>query len=172
MTLRFASPIHVLASFVLILMAPSATFAQAPDSTAAAAQQPGQQPSLERPQVFFPMADQPQMEMHHHGQIQEVMPHFPRLGDSQHVVTGPIYELEELERMAITSNPTLVQAQRGIEAARGRERQAGLYPNPVVGYSSDEIRGGSYGGGEEGFFAEQIGHSWRQTQPESQGGRC
>jgi len=155
MTLRFASPIHILASFVLILMAPSATFAQAPDSAAAAAHQPGQQPPQERPQVFFPMADQPQMEMHHHGQSQEVMPHFPRLGDSQRVVAGPIYELEELERMAIASNPTLAQAQRGIEAARGRERQAGLYPNPVVGYRGDEIRGGSYGGGEEGFFVEQ-----------------
>lgn len=155
MTPRSTSPVSVLASFVLILMGASPTFAQAPDSGAAAAHPSGQQPSQERPQVFFPMADQPQMEMHHHGQIPKVMPHFPHLGDSQRVVSGPIYQLEELERMAISNNPTLAQTQRAIEAARGRERQTGLYPNPVVGYSGDEIRGGSYGGGEQGFFFEQ-----------------
>ena len=33
--------------------------------------------------------------------------------------------------------------------------QAGLYPNPTVGHRGDEIRGGSYGGGEQGFFVQQ-----------------
>jgi cobalt-zinc-cadmium efflux system outer membrane protein len=155
MTLRFASHVCVLVGFVLILMGGRTTFAQAPDPGAAAAHPSRQQPSPDRPQVFFPMADQPQMEMHHHGQIPEVMPHFPRLGDSQRVVSGPIYQLEELERTAIASNPTLAQTLRAIEAARGHELQVGLYPNPVVGYIGEEIRGGSYGGGEQGFFVEQ-----------------
>lgn len=114
-----------------------------------------QQPAQERPRVFFPMAEQPEMEMHHHGQIPEVMPQFPRLGDSQRVVSGPIYQLSDLEEMATKNNPTLSQAQRAVEAARARKLQVGLYPNPVVGYQGDEIRGGSYGGGEEGFFVEQ-----------------
>jgi cobalt-zinc-cadmium efflux system outer membrane protein len=108
-----------------------------------------------RPEVFFPMADQPEMEMHHHGQISVVMPQFPRLGDSQRVVSGPIYELKDLEKMASDHNPTLAQAQREIEAAREQKLQAGLYPNPTVGYKGDEIRGGSYGGGEQGFFVQQ-----------------
>ena len=155
MTLRIKNHVCVLASVVLMLIGASTMFAQAHDSGAAAARPSGQQPSQQRPQVFFPMADQPQMEMHHHGQIPEVMPHFPHLGDSQRVLSGPIYQLEELERMATASNPTLAQAQRAIEAARGRELQVGLYPNPVVGYSGEEIRGGSYGGGEQGFFVEQ-----------------
>jgi len=123
-------------------------------STSAARQNSGQQPSQE-PQVFFPMADQPEMEMHHHGEIPEVMPQFPRLGNSQRVVAGPVYQLEDLERMATAQNPTLGQAQRAVEAARGRERQSGLYPNPTVGYVGEEIRGGVYGGGEQGFFVEQ-----------------
>ena len=114
-----------------------------------------QQRSLERPHVFFPMAEQPEMEMHHHGQIPEVMPQFPHLGDSQRVVSGPIYKLLDLEEMAAKNNPTLSQAQRAVEAAQARKLQVGLYPNPVVGYQGDEIRGGSYGGGEEGFFVEQ-----------------
>ncbi len=130
--------------------------AQSAESGTAARQQgSGQQPLQPRPKVFFPMAEQPEMEMHHHHEIPEVMPQFPRLGNSQRVVTGAIYQLEELERMATAHNPTLAQAQRAIEAARGRELQAGLYPNPVVGYIGEEIRGGSYGGGEQGFFVEQ-----------------
>lgn len=101
------------------------------------------------------MAEQPEMEMHHHGEIPEVMPQFPRLGDSQRVVAGPVYQLEDLERTATEHNPTLAQAQRAVEAARARTRQSGLYPNPTAGYEGEEIRGGSYGGGEQGFFVEQ-----------------
>ena len=88
-------------------------------------------------------------------EIPEVMPQFPRLGNSQRVVSGPTYQLEDLERMATAHNPTLIQAQRAVEAARGRQRQSGLYPNPTVGYEGEEIRGGVYGGGEQGFFVEQ-----------------
>src|SRR4029077_11706485 len=41
-------------------------------------------------------------------------------------------------------------------AANARRQQAGLYPNPTVGYTADEIRGGSVGGGKQGFFVEQT----------------
>jgi cobalt-zinc-cadmium efflux system outer membrane protein len=101
------------------------------------------------------MADQPEMEMHHHGEIPEVMPQFPHLGDSQRVIPGPVYQLEDLERMATEHNPTLEEAEHAVDASRGRERQSGLYPNPTVGYEGEEIRGGIYGGGEQGFFVEQ-----------------
>jgi len=158
--LRFAVFTSLLASSQLVS---TTTFSQEPQRdahrqhtpTSAAQQNSGQQPSTAAPQVFFPMADQPEMEMHHHGEIPEVMPQFPRLGDSQRVAPGPVYQLDDLERMATAHNPTLGQAQRAVEAARGRERQSGLYPNPTVGYEGEEIRGGTYGGGEQGFFVEQ-----------------
>jgi outer membrane protein, heavy metal efflux system len=113
--------------------------------------------STDAPQVFFPMADQPEveMQMHHHGQIPEVMPQPPRLGNSQRVVTGPTYQLEDLVRIAAEHNPALAQAQRAVEAAQANARQSGLYPNPTAGYEGEEIRGGSFGGGEQGFFVEQ-----------------
>ncbi len=135
-----------------------AAFSQTPapvPAGSANAQSGEQQPKKQRPEVFFPMTEQPEMEMHHHGQISVVMPEFPRLGESQRVVSGPIYELKDLEKMASAHNPTLAQAQREIEAARAQKLQAGLYPNPTVGYRGDEIRGGSYGGGEQGFFVQQ-----------------
>src|SRR5215510_12718517 len=47
--------------------------------------------------------------------------------------------LEDLERMALANNPTLAQADAAIRAAEGRRKQAGLWPNPVVGYEGDGI---------------------------------
>jgi outer membrane protein, heavy metal efflux system len=67
----------------------------------------------------------------------------------------PTITLAQLEEIALTNNPTLRQAQAEIRVAAGRRRQAGLYPNPVVGYTGEEIRGGSFGGGQHGFFVEQ-----------------
>jgi outer membrane protein, heavy metal efflux system len=63
--------------------------------------------------------------------------------------------LEELQQMALANNPTLGQAKAGVTAATGRTRQAGLWPNPTVGYVGEEIRGGSYGGGQHGVFIQQ-----------------
>ena len=63
--------------------------------------------------------------------------------------------LSELEQMALSSHPALAQAAAEIRAAEGRKRQAGLYPNPTVGYQGEQIRGGVQGGGEQGFFVAQ-----------------
>jgi cobalt-zinc-cadmium efflux system outer membrane protein len=63
--------------------------------------------------------------------------------------------LEQLEQMAIEHNPTLKQAEAELRAAEARKRQAGLYPNPTVGYQGEQIRGGSFGGGEQGAFVQQ-----------------
>jgi outer membrane protein, heavy metal efflux system len=63
--------------------------------------------------------------------------------------------VEKLQAMALQNNPTLAQAAANIRAAEGRGRQAGLYPNPTVGYQGEEIRGGSFNGGEQGFFVQQ-----------------
>lgn len=63
--------------------------------------------------------------------------------------------LAALEDMALRNNPTLVQARAQIEAARGRARQAGLLPNPLIGYTAEEVSGGPIiRGGEHGFFLE------------------
>ncbi len=64
--------------------------------------------------------------------------------------------LEELEQMALANNPTVVQAQANLRVTAGLARQAGLYPNPTVGYYGDEIRGGVIGGGKQGGFVSQT----------------
>jgi outer membrane protein, heavy metal efflux system len=90
---------------------------------------------------------------HHHD---EVRPEYPRLGRAQEGAKLPLMTLEQFEKIARESNPTLRQAEAEIRAANARRQQAGLYPNPTVGYTADEVRGGSVGGGKQGFFVEQT----------------
>jgi cobalt-zinc-cadmium efflux system outer membrane protein len=63
--------------------------------------------------------------------------------------------LEKLQQMALQNNPTFGQSAANIQAAQGRKQQSGLYPNPTVGYQGEQIRGGSFHGGEQGFFVQQ-----------------
>jgi cobalt-zinc-cadmium efflux system outer membrane protein len=63
---------------------------------------------------------------------------------------GLHYSLNELQAMAIASNPILVQAEADVTAARGTAIQAGLHPNPVLGYEADTVGSGgtpNYHGG-------------------------
>jgi cobalt-zinc-cadmium efflux system outer membrane protein len=60
---------------------------------------------------------------------------FPSLQTSQ---AAPL-RLEDLEQMALRANPTLAQAEAAIRAAEGRRVQAGLLPNPIVGYAAEEL---------------------------------
>ena len=63
--------------------------------------------------------------------------------------------LSDLEQMALSNSPAILQAAAGVRAATGMAKQAGLYPNPAVGYSGEQIRGGQQRGGEQGFFVSQ-----------------
>src|SRR5712692_5469536 len=95
-------------------------------------------------------------ERHNNGDIPGVKAEYPRLGRAEERAQGPLITLEDAEKMARDSNPTLRQAEAEIRAAKARQQQAGLYPNPTVGYTGDEIRGGSVGGGKQGFFVQQT----------------
>jgi cobalt-zinc-cadmium efflux system outer membrane protein len=63
--------------------------------------------------------------------------------------------LNQFEQFALAANPTLEQANAIVKQSAGQARQAGLMPNPSVGYEGEQIRGGSYGGGEHGAFVQQ-----------------
>lgn len=68
----------------------------------------------------------------------------------------PALRLSDVEALALRNNPTLQQATAAIRRSAGQATQAGLYPNPSVGYQGEQIRGGSYGGGEQGAFVQQT----------------
>jgi outer membrane protein, heavy metal efflux system len=93
---------------------------------------------------------------HEHGTLIPAEPVYPRMGRAQEHPLSPLFTLEEAQRLASASNPTLRQAEVEMRAAKARQRQAALYPNPSVGYIGDEIRGGSINGGKQGFFVQQT----------------
>ena len=64
--------------------------------------------------------------------------------------------LADLEGFAFQSNPTLAAASARLEAARGRQVQAGLYPNPIVGYHATEIGNLGSAGMQGGFVSQRI----------------
>jgi outer membrane protein, heavy metal efflux system len=71
--------------------------------------------------------------------------------------TGAPITLAELESLALESNPTVSAARADIDAARGRATQAAKWPNPIAGYSGDELwAAGPPERGKHGFFVEQT----------------
>ncbi len=78
----------------------------------------------------------------------------PASRDNEGSSAGPL-TLERLERLARQNNPTLVQAQAQIEGERGKALQAGLYPNPVIGYAGEQIGVEGTAGEFQGGFVEQ-----------------
>ena len=70
------------------------------------------------------------------------------------VPVGPL-TLADLEQLALTHNPTLVQAATYIEAARGKALQAGLPFNPTVGMEAEQIGAGNTTGEVRWFTLQQ-----------------
>jgi outer membrane protein, heavy metal efflux system len=103
-----------------------------------------------------PGASMSEQMQHQHGAVPLVKPEYPEMGRAQQLAGAQAIRLEQVEKMAGETNPTLRQAEAEIRAAKARQRQSGLYPNPSVGYTGDEIRGGSFGGGKQGFFVQQT----------------
>jgi len=92
---------------------------------------------------------------HQEMNMEAAKPAYPKMRRTQQSSAGNLVTLEQMQKLAADKNPTLRQAESEIRATRARQKQAGLYPNPTVGYAGDEIRGGSVGGGKQGFFVQQ-----------------
>ncbi|HMF76899.1 MAG TPA: TolC family protein [Bryobacteraceae bacterium] len=73
----------------------------------------------------------------------------------QTAAQGKALRLADFEQWAVQNSPALKQANAMIQRSAGQATQAGLLPNPSIGYQGEQIRGGSFQGGEEGAFIEQ-----------------
>jgi outer membrane protein, heavy metal efflux system len=67
-----------------------------------------------------------------------------------------IFDLAELQRLAVEKSPSLKQAAADVAAARGAAIQAGLHPNPTVGYQGDQIGSGHTAGQQGGFLSQTF----------------
>jgi outer membrane protein, heavy metal efflux system len=74
----------------------------------------------------------------------------------QGVASRAPLKLEDFLASADKNNPTLQQAAAIVRRSEAEAKQAALYPNPTVGYEGEQIRGGSFGGGEQGGFVAQT----------------
>jgi outer membrane protein, heavy metal efflux system len=72
------------------------------------------------------------------------------------VSAKPAMQLSEFEQLALAASPTLQQESALIKGSAGQARQVRLWPNPSVGYQGEQIRGGSFRGGEQGGFVQQT----------------
>jgi cobalt-zinc-cadmium efflux system outer membrane protein len=90
--------------------------------------------------------------------MREAYPKLPPIGEELQPIPGPNGNplgLDELQAIALATNPLIRQAQLDVDAARGAAIQAGLYPNPNFGFQADQI--GSNGTiGQPGFYFEQL----------------
>lgn len=83
---------------------------------------------------------------------------------STEVADAPPVSLADLQKMAAENSPVLRRAATAAEAAFGPVVQAGLYPNPTVGYQGDQIQprlnvppGATFSGaGQQGGFVNQL----------------
>jgi cobalt-zinc-cadmium efflux system outer membrane protein len=64
--------------------------------------------------------------------------------------------LKEFIEFADSTNPTLAEANAYVRRSAAQAAQTGLYPNPSAGYQGEQIRGGEYGGGEQGGYIQQT----------------
>ncbi len=69
---------------------------------------------------------------------------------------GEPLTLSTLQQMAVDNSPVIRQAAASVEQARGQAVQAGLYPNPTVGYEGDTIGTADTAGYNGVFFTQEF----------------
>jgi cobalt-zinc-cadmium efflux system outer membrane protein len=86
--------------------------------------------------------------------IDELFPNRPPVPKLAPPAAGPT-TLKQVEDLALANNPELVQASAQVTTAMGAAIQAGVHPNPVLGYESDTV--GSFGTRNyQGVFGSQL----------------
>jgi len=88
-------------------------------------------------------------------------PPLPHPGDATSAPSSPAVQgvplgLGDLEEIALQRNPTLAQAAAAVDASRGKALQAGLCPNPTIGYRGENIGIAGSAGEFQGGFVQQT----------------
>jgi cobalt-zinc-cadmium efflux system outer membrane protein len=86
-------------------------------------------------------------------------PTLPEIPKGELPDTGKPYSLRDLQDLALRNNQAIRRASAAADAAYGVTIQAGLYPNPGVGWQADQIQPGSKptnNSGQQGAFIQQL----------------
>lgn len=76
--------------------------------------------------------------------------------DTELTAVEPRLTLASLQQMAVENSPVIRQAAADVEQARGKAVQAGLYPNPTLGYQGDTIGTARTAGYNGVFFSQEF----------------
>lgn len=116
-------------------------------------------PGTEVPNVSVPKFDKETAPADRAAAIRKRYPEVVPASASQ--PTGAPASLGELQQLAMANSPVVRKAEAEVEAAHGQVIQAGLHPNPTVGYQADQIQPGlrpptGSGAGQQGAFVNQL----------------
>ena len=122
-------------------------------------QLPPELPGATAPPIRLPPVG-PQNDNARQQAIERLFPPLPDLG-ADFAPSPPgaqvhAFTLAELEQIARQNSPTIRQAAADVQTAQGNAVQAGLPPNPVLAYESDDVRTGNTNGYQGGFVEQQI----------------
>jgi len=123
---------------------------------------PNQPPRLQVPENLpganAPPIRMPENEAERRAYIERLYAPLPDLGPDPQPVPGPTgmpLTLADLQRLALANSPLIKQALADVKAAQGAAIQAGLHPNPIIGYEIDQL--GALGrAGQQGVFVNQL----------------
>jgi outer membrane protein, heavy metal efflux system len=119
---------------------------------------PSELPGANAPPLQMPRRDPAQPDAHE-AALQTLYPPLPPVGDNlapEMPVTGHPLTLGDLQRIARAESPVLHSAAATIRAAEGGVLQAGLLPNPVVGFAGDNINQNNSSGMLGGFVSQEF----------------
>lgn len=119
----------------------SLLFAQTQTTDFRASQQPSARRQSELVQHRLPPTNLPE----------EIIP-----GNTEPVMGADGLSLEDLQNLALQNNPALAQTWQKVRAAEGQWLQAGLRPNPIVGYQASEVGNDGQSGQQGAFFSQEF----------------
>ena len=138
----------------------------APPANPASSQNTGSSKRLQIPKEL-PGAAAPSIDLPPHdaddaqGRMRDIQQSFGALpnvaqGRVDSAAAGRSYTLDELQSVALASNPVMTQAGAQVMAWRGTALQAGLHPNPVIGYEGDTVGSNANPNYQGGFISTVI----------------
>ena len=134
-----------------------------PDPKAGPFDLPQSLPGAAAPPIAPPKFDKDAPQTEREAAVRKLYPALSPVGHLDAPAGEPL-TLADLRQMAATYSPVLRRAAAEADAAYGQVIQAGLHPNPTVGYQADAVQpalrvpegvAGS-GGGQQGGFVNQL----------------
>jgi cobalt-zinc-cadmium efflux system outer membrane protein len=116
-------------------------------------------PGTEGPQVRVPRFGKDTPAAERLKAVREAYPELVPAGGVERPAGEPV-TLAELQQVARTSSPVLRRAEADAGVAYGQMVQAGLHPNPTMGYEADQVTPGPTkpvnNAGQQGAFVNQL----------------